>query len=59
MPFAAQEWLAGTFSVADIMMADVFRLIDWFDGLAMCPVCHGNMPRAEARPPLAKTYAGR
>ena len=28
-----REWLAGTFSVADILMADVLRLVDRFDGL--------------------------
>ena len=31
---AGREWLAGTFSVADILMADVLRLVDRFDGLA-------------------------
>ena len=30
---AGREWLAGTFSVADILMADVLRLVDRFDGL--------------------------
>src|SRR4051794_22670781 len=29
---ARGEWLAGTFSAADIAMADVLRLIDRFDG---------------------------
>jgi glutathione S-transferase len=32
------EWLAGTFSVADILMADVLRLVDRFDGLATIPL---------------------
>ena len=31
---AGREWLAGTFSVADILMADVLRLVDRFDRLA-------------------------
>ncbi|MCA1844215.1 MAG: glutathione S-transferase family protein, partial [Actinobacteria bacterium] len=31
---AGREWLAGAFSVADILMADVLRLVDRFDGLA-------------------------
>ena len=53
-----REWLAGSFSVADIMMADVFRLIDRFDGLAEYPACHGYMTRAKARPSFAKAYAG-
>ena len=30
---AGREWLAGTFSVADIVMADALRLVDRFDGL--------------------------
>ena len=34
---AQREWLAGTFSVADILMADVLRLVDRFDGLAVYP----------------------
>jgi glutathione S-transferase len=29
-----REWLAGSFSVADILMADVLRLVDRFEGLA-------------------------
>jgi hypothetical protein len=29
---AGREWLTGTFSVADILMADVLRLADRFDG---------------------------
>jgi glutathione S-transferase len=28
---AKREWLAGSFSVADILMADVLRLVDRFD----------------------------
>jgi glutathione S-transferase len=31
---AGREWLAETFSVADLLMADVVRLVDRFDGLA-------------------------
>lgn len=30
---AGREWLAQAFSVADILMADVLRLVDRFDGL--------------------------
>lgn len=29
---AGCEWLAGSFSIADILMADVLRLVDRFDG---------------------------
>ena len=42
---AGREWLAGTFSVADILMADVLRLVDRFDGLADFPACRGYVAR--------------
>src|SRR6185312_653132 len=47
---AGREWLAGTFSVADILMADVLRLVDRFDGLAGYPACQDYVARATARP---------
>jgi glutathione S-transferase len=53
---AGGEWLAGTFSVADILMADVLRLIDRFDGLAGYPACRGYVGRAIARPAFVKAY---
>jgi hypothetical protein len=49
--FWRREWLAGSFSVADILMADVLRLVAQFDGLAGYPVVvimsHARQP---ARP---------
>jgi glutathione S-transferase len=42
----AREWLAGKFSVADILMADVLRLVDRFDGLAEHPACRDYVARA-------------
>lgn len=54
---AAREWLAGTFSIADIMMADILRLVDRFDGLADYPACRAYVQRASARPAFAKAYA--
>jgi glutathione S-transferase len=51
------EWLAGTFSVADILMADVLRLVDRFDGLAKYPACRAYVARATARPSFVKAYA--
>ncbi|GAA0653494.1 glutathione S-transferase family protein [Brevundimonas lenta] len=54
---AEREWLAGTFSVADILMADVLRLVDRFGGLADYPACREYMARATARPAFAKAYA--
>ncbi|RWY81423.1 glutathione S-transferase family protein [Rhizobium leguminosarum] len=54
---AGREWLAGTFSVADILMADVLRLIDRFDGLAGYPACRDYVARATARPSFTKAHA--
>jgi len=54
---AGREWLAGTFSVADILMADVLRLVDRFDGLADRPACRDYVARATARPSFVKARA--
>ena len=54
---AGREWLAGTFSVADILMADVLRLVDRFDGLAKHPACRDYVARATARPSFVKAHA--
>jgi glutathione S-transferase len=54
---AEREWLAGTFSVADILMADVLRLVDRFDGLAGHPACRDYVARATARPSFVKAHA--
>jgi glutathione S-transferase len=54
---AGREWLAGSFSVADILMADVLRLVDRFDGLAKYPACRDYVTRATARPSFTKAYA--
>lgn len=50
-------WLAGTFSIADILMADVLRLVDRFDGLAAFPACKAYVARATARPAFLKAHA--
>jgi glutathione S-transferase len=54
---AKRVWLADTFSVADILMADVLRLVDRFDGLAACPNCKAYVARATARPAFVKAHA--
>ncbi|HSB97266.1 MAG TPA: glutathione S-transferase family protein [Spongiibacteraceae bacterium] len=55
---AGREWLAtGAFTVADILMADVLRLVDRFDGLANYPACRDYVARATARPAFAKVHA--
>lgn len=54
---ADREWLAGEFSIADIAMSDVLRLVDRFDGLANYPACRAYVQRATARPAFKKAYA--
>jgi glutathione S-transferase len=54
---AGREWLAGTFSIADIAMADALRLVDRFDGLAGHPACRDYVARATARPSFVKAHA--
>ena len=54
---AKAEWLAGAFSAADILMADVLRLVDRFDGLAKYPACRTYTTRATARPAFKKAHA--
>lgn len=53
---AERDWLAGTFSVADIAMSDVLRLVDRFDGLAKFSACHAYVERATTRPSWVKAY---
>ena len=54
---AGREWLAGSFSIADILMSDVLRLVNRFDGLAEHPACRGYVERATKRPAFAKAHA--
>ena len=54
---AGREWLAARFSIADILMADVLRLVDRFDGLADYPTCKAYVDRATARPAFIKAHA--
>jgi len=54
---AGRQWLAGTFSVADILMADVLRLVDRFGGLAAHGACRDYVARATARPSFVKARA--
>lgn len=54
---AGREWLVGgRFSVADLLMADVLRPVDQFDGLANHPHCRDFVARATSRPSFAKAY---
>ncbi|MCC5969112.1 MAG: glutathione S-transferase family protein [Pararhodobacter sp.] len=54
---AGREWLAGAFSIADILMADVLRLVHRFDGLADAPACRGYVEAATGRPAFAQAYS--
>ena len=51
---AKREWLAGTFSIADILMADVLRLVDRLGGLADYPACRAYTERATARAAMSR-----
>jgi glutathione S-transferase len=54
---AGREWLSRCFSIADILMADVLRLVDRFDGLSTHPSCREYVARATARPSFVKAHA--
>jgi len=55
---AGREWLVNDrFSVADLLMADVLRQVDRFEGLANHPNCRAFVARATSRPAFAKAYA--
>ncbi|MCG7571502.1 glutathione S-transferase family protein [Pseudoalteromonas sp. CNC9-20] len=45
-----RQWLAADFSIADILMADVLRLVARFDALAELKACNAYLQRACARP---------
>lgn len=54
---AGREWLAaGRFTVADLLMADVLRQVDRFDGLAGYPACHAYVARLTGRPAFVKAH---
>lgn len=53
---AGRAWLVGTFSAADIIMADVLRPIDRLGGLADYPACRDYVARATARPAFVKAH---
>lgn len=54
---ADRRWLAGAFSIADIAMSDVLRLVDRFDGLAAHPSCRAYVARATGRAAFRKAHA--
>ncbi|HET7084674.1 MAG TPA: glutathione S-transferase family protein [Rhizomicrobium sp.] len=55
---AQDEWLAGSFSIADILMADVLRLVmDRSDKFQNFPAARAYVARATARPAFVKAHA--
>ncbi len=54
---AEREWLVGEFSIADILMADVLRLVDRFDGLTGYRASIAYVARATARPAFTKAHS--
>ncbi|MCT8974064.1 glutathione S-transferase family protein [Microbaculum marinisediminis] len=54
---ADRDWLTGAFSVADILMSDVLRLVDRFGGLAEFPACRAYVDRAVVRPAFKKAHS--
>jgi glutathione S-transferase len=55
---AGRAWLAGDFSIADILMADVLRLVDRLGGLEDYPACRDYLARSVSRPAFVKAYDG-
>jgi glutathione S-transferase len=53
---ADREWLVGDFCVADLLMADILRAVDRFDGLSAHPACRAYVARATGRPAFAKAH---
>lgn len=51
-----KEWLAGIFTVADILMSDVLRLVHHLGGLSGHPRCEDYVRRATARPAFQKAH---
>lgn len=55
---AGRDWLVdGRFTVADLLMADVLRQVDKFDGLAVYPACQSFVARLTGRPAFQKALA--
>jgi glutathione S-transferase len=54
---AKRSWLAGSFSIADILMSDALRLVHRFERLAKYPACREYVARATERPAFKKAHA--
>ena len=52
-----QQWLGADFTIADIALADVLRLVNHFgDALTSYPACRDYVARATARPAFTAAY---
>lgn len=51
------DWLAGSFTIADLLMADVLRLVADKGGLDGFPALQAYVARATARPAFQKAHA--
>ncbi len=51
------EWLTGSFTIADIAMSDVLRLMDRMEELTPYPAARAYVTRATARPAFRKAHA--
>ncbi|WP_431298138.1 glutathione S-transferase family protein [Tabrizicola sp. BL-A-41-H6] len=51
------EWLTGPFTIADIAMSDVLRLMDRMEELTPYPAARAYVTRATARPAFRKAHA--
>ena len=54
---ADREWLTGACSAADILMAEVLRWVDEWNGLDPFPQCRSYVAQATGRPAFAKAHA--
>ncbi|MDX2101699.1 MAG: glutathione S-transferase family protein [Alphaproteobacteria bacterium] len=54
---AERTWIAGSFSAADILLADALRLFDGTQVLAPLPACQAYLDRAITRPAFARALA--
>ena len=52
-----RKWLAGSFSIADILMSDALRLVHRFGKLSKHAGCREYVARATARPAFIKAHA--
>lgn len=54
---SGRDWLAGSFSIADIVMSDVLRFVGRFDALSSRPVSRAYVARATERSAFKKAHA--